>query len=212
MAITKATASSIAPAAKGSIVVGSATNDAGVLAVGTDTHILVADSAESLGMKWAAPAAGGGMTLLETISLSTTSHTTSSISQDYVNIMILIKDLSCSANANVFFRINGNATGYYGYYGVNATLSAVSNVTYMETGQNMSTNGTGQYMIDIPNYTDTSGTNKLIRWVGANNSTGAILHGAGNFASGTANVTTFTISTVAGTSNINGTLLVYGVK
>jgi hypothetical protein len=59
MAITKATASSIAPAAKGSIVVGSATNDAGVLAVGTDTHILVADSAESLGMKWAAPAAGG---------------------------------------------------------------------------------------------------------------------------------------------------------
>jgi hypothetical protein len=59
MAITKATASSIAPAAKGSIVVGSATNDAGVLAVGTDTHILVADSAESLGMKWAAPAGGG---------------------------------------------------------------------------------------------------------------------------------------------------------
>jgi hypothetical protein len=59
MAITKATASSIAPAAKGSIVVGSATNDAGVLAVGTDTHILVADSAESLGMKWAAPAAAG---------------------------------------------------------------------------------------------------------------------------------------------------------
>jgi hypothetical protein len=63
MAITKATASSIAPAAKGSIVVGSATNDAGVLAVGTDTHILVADSAESLGMKWAAPAAGGGKVL-----------------------------------------------------------------------------------------------------------------------------------------------------
>jgi hypothetical protein len=47
MAITKATASSIAPAAKGDLVVGSATNDAGVLAVGTDTHILVADSAES---------------------------------------------------------------------------------------------------------------------------------------------------------------------
>jgi hypothetical protein len=61
MAITKATASSIAPAAKGSIVVGSATNDAGVLAVGTDTHILVADSAESLGMKWAAPAAAGSV-------------------------------------------------------------------------------------------------------------------------------------------------------
>jgi hypothetical protein len=64
MAITKATASSIAPAAKGSIVVGSATNDAGVLAVGTDTHILVADSAESLGMKWAAPAAAKSLSIL----------------------------------------------------------------------------------------------------------------------------------------------------
>jgi hypothetical protein len=67
MAITKATASSIAPAAKGSIVVGSATNDAGVLAVGTDTHILVADSAESLGMKWAAPAGGGGGKVLQVV-------------------------------------------------------------------------------------------------------------------------------------------------
>ena len=57
MAITKATASSIAPAAKGDLVVGSATNDAGVLAVGTNAHILVADSTETLGMKWAAPAA-----------------------------------------------------------------------------------------------------------------------------------------------------------
>jgi hypothetical protein len=47
MAITKATASSIAPAAKGDLVVGSATNDAGVLAVGTDTYLLTADSAES---------------------------------------------------------------------------------------------------------------------------------------------------------------------
>jgi hypothetical protein len=82
MAITKATASSIAPAAKGSIVVGSATNDAGVLAVGTDTHILVADSAESLGMKWAAPAAAGaavGCSLYMTASQSLTNATQTTI-------------------------------------------------------------------------------------------------------------------------------------
>ncbi len=54
MAITKATASSIAPAAKGDLVVGSATNDAAVLAVGTNDYILTADSAEATGMKWAA--------------------------------------------------------------------------------------------------------------------------------------------------------------
>ena len=59
MAITKATASSIAPAAKGDLVVGSATNDAAILAVGaTNGHTLQVDSAEATGMKWAAPASG----------------------------------------------------------------------------------------------------------------------------------------------------------
>lgn len=56
MPITKATASSIAPAAKGDLVVGSATNDAAVLAVGANGTTLVADSAEATGLKWATPA------------------------------------------------------------------------------------------------------------------------------------------------------------
>jgi len=58
MAITKATASSVAPAAKGDLVVGSATNDAAVLGVGTNNQILVADSSTATGLKWATPASG----------------------------------------------------------------------------------------------------------------------------------------------------------
>ena len=77
MAITKATASSIAPAAKGDLVVGSATNDAGVLAVGTNTHILVADSTETLGMKWAAPASGSTF-----VGASVSNSTTQAISNN----------------------------------------------------------------------------------------------------------------------------------
>jgi len=55
MAITKATASSIAPAAKGDLVVGSATNDAAVLAVGSANQVLTVDSSTGTGLKWAAP-------------------------------------------------------------------------------------------------------------------------------------------------------------
>ena len=58
MAISKATASSIAPAAKGDLVAGSATNDAAVLAVGADDTVLTADSAEATGLKWAPAVAG----------------------------------------------------------------------------------------------------------------------------------------------------------
>ena len=59
MAITKATASSVAPAAKGDFVVGSATNDAAVLSVGANNTVLTADSSTATGLKWATPAGGG---------------------------------------------------------------------------------------------------------------------------------------------------------
>jgi hypothetical protein len=55
MAITKATASSVAPAAKGDLVVGSGTNDAAVLAVGSANQVLTVDSSTGTGLKWAAP-------------------------------------------------------------------------------------------------------------------------------------------------------------
>lgn len=58
MPITKATASSIAPAAKGDLVVGSATNDAAVLGVGSNDQVLTADSSTATGLKWATPASG----------------------------------------------------------------------------------------------------------------------------------------------------------
>lgn len=63
MGISKATASSVAPGAKGDLVVGSATNDAAILTVGTNNHVLTADSATATGLKWAAPAGGVDPTL-----------------------------------------------------------------------------------------------------------------------------------------------------
>jgi hypothetical protein len=59
MPITKATASSIAPAAKGDLVVGSATNDASVLAVGNNGDTLLADSSATTGLRWQGNFAAG---------------------------------------------------------------------------------------------------------------------------------------------------------
>jgi hypothetical protein len=59
MAITKATSSAVAPAAKGQLVVGSATNDSAILAVGANGTVLTADSTAATGVAWATPAGGG---------------------------------------------------------------------------------------------------------------------------------------------------------
>jgi len=49
--------------AKGDLVVGTGADAFSRLAVGTNTHVLTADSAEATGLKWAAPAGGGGKVL-----------------------------------------------------------------------------------------------------------------------------------------------------
>ena len=55
MPISKASSSAVAPAAKGDLVVGNATNDSGVLAVGTANQVLTVDSSTATGLKWATP-------------------------------------------------------------------------------------------------------------------------------------------------------------
>jgi hypothetical protein len=54
--MTKSRSNAVAPAAKGDLVVGSGTNDAAVLAVGSANQVLTVDSSTGTGLKWAAAA------------------------------------------------------------------------------------------------------------------------------------------------------------
>jgi len=133
MAITKATASSIAPAAKGDLVVGSATNDASVLAVGTNTHVLTADSTTTTGLKWAAPATGA-LTKITSASFSAVANTSTTFDNIFTSTyknyqVIFIGSGSTGMDLRVQIRINSTtqATGYD--YGSDSNSSQVGSNT-----------------------------------------------------------------------------------
>ena len=96
--------------AKGDLLAGSASGIQSKLAVGSNDTVLTADSTTGTGLKWAAPVSGG-MTLLETITVSATSSVTSAtISGTYKDLKIYVKNYRPSNNGqDLFFRINGDS-------------------------------------------------------------------------------------------------------
>jgi hypothetical protein len=139
MAITKATASSIAPAAKGDLVAGTATNDAAVLAVGANGTTLVADSAETTGLKWVTPSGGGSnWSLLNSGGTALTGAATITVSGISSKDKILALVTGCSSTqpgAGFSFRINSSTTtSDYNYAGAVITASATPRLIIQGVG------------------------------------------------------------------------------
>jgi hypothetical protein len=113
MPITKATASSIAPAAKGDLVVGSATNDASVLAVGSANQVLTVDSSTATGLKWAA-AAGGGKVLQVVGANTSTAVSTGTVGFIDTNLTATITPTLATSKILVLVAQNGVGRGTAG--------------------------------------------------------------------------------------------------
>jgi hypothetical protein len=99
--------------AKGDLVPGTGADTFARLAVGANGTVLTADSAETTGLKWAA-AASGNITLTQIASgtLSGANLTISGLTQDTIVVQINNPTWS-STNANVYCRLNGDATAKY---------------------------------------------------------------------------------------------------
>jgi hypothetical protein len=142
MAITKATASSIAPAAKGDLVAGSATNDAAVLTVGANDTVLTADSSTATGLKWAAAAGGGAnWSLLNSGGTALTGAQTITVSgiSGKDKIMAVINYASAGAETAFNFRLNADTGNNYDTYAMMLT----SPNTYSKNNLDVFTNQVG---------------------------------------------------------------------
>lgn len=205
--------------AKGDLIVGTAADAFSRLAVGaTNNHVLTVDSAETTGMKWAAPIATS-MTLLSTTTLSGASTTISSISQNYKTLVAFIYGMT-NATADGIFRIlpNNSAGANFGVHMQNNNNtptgpSTIGGNTYINTVTGLSrTNAFNNLTLQINNYTNaTNYKNYSFQGYMRSSTPGdMVFFQSGSYAD-TPAVTSLVFSNAGGNFS-TGTVLLYGVS
>jgi len=201
--------------AKGDIIAATAADTVSRLAVGANDTVLTADSAQATGLKWATPAAGG-MTVLSSGSLSSTTFTISSMSGAYIDLQLVIRNFKTGTDgATLKLRFNGDTNTRYKRqltYG-NSGVLAFNETEIQFVAGNSNVNANGLSVIEIPDYANAT-TWQTCNWVSASDqdSTGGGMQN--NIGYGIYNqldaITSITLFPSGGT--MTGTYTLYGVK
>jgi hypothetical protein len=208
--------------AKGDLILGTGADAFSRLAVGSNDQVLTADSTTATGVKWAAPAAAGGMTLLSTTSLSGATTTVSSISGSYKELVIYVRDWYASSDMNFTFTVNGDTTsgnyqilGFGSRNGANTAYygESGSRVTIDSYGSSKGANNDNFAVIRIPDYANgvtrkviTSTASYLDLTASLKTTASTTVH----YASTTA-ISSLEFRTTVGTWS-GGSVLIYGVN
>jgi hypothetical protein len=214
MPITKASSSAVAPGAKGELVVGSATNDSAILAVGANDTVLTADSSTATGVKWATVSAGG-WTELASGTLSGSSVSLTSISQDYQNLHLYIRGaIRTSAGGIMMVRVNSNTNNqYYSTWSGSATtvtLGSATNFWQFVNGANDMNTTANDYARIWTFYSYTQGSRLIVGSYGNEPNSGYNMNNMHRLDD-TSGVTSIQLAPTSGTFN-GGSYVLYGEK
>jgi len=217
MPITKATASSVAPAAKGDLVVGSATNDAAVLGVGTNDQVLTADSSTATGLKWAT-ASSGGMTLINSggTSLTGASVTISSIPSTYKSLMLQVVNFKPASDTHLACRFNSDTGTNYNQREASATNVNINDDRLLLSYVQDSVTANGFINWTFYDYTNTSswriGTGHCVVNNGTTATNGDFAFFLGVYKNTGTAINSITLLTYGGANFTSGTAYLYGVS
>jgi hypothetical protein len=211
--------------AKGDLIGATAADTPARLAVGTNGQVLTADSTAATGLAWATPAAGGGMTLINTggTALSGATTTVSSIPGTYKHLFLVWERVSVASGAageSVYIRLNTDSGSNYTYQTIMSAATTLTgrgdlDNTSFEAGVRTNESTDVQYQnygqAWIRNYTNT--TSVACSW--QTNSctttpTAVSCVGSGVYDNSAA-ITSVSL-TVGSTTFATGTMYVYGVN
>jgi hypothetical protein len=200
--------------AKGDVLAGTADNTIARLAVGANGTVLTADSGETTGLKWAAPA--GGLTLVKTQTIGTTVSSvtvTDAFSATYDNYMIVVNGgVGSAGSTNLGLQLGSTTTGYYAagmvinYSNAAQTLASNNNAASFTRAGVMNTGDIAFFAtLQDPFLTKVTKVQTVYNSADTN-SQGGFFNG---FLNSATSHTAFTIAPASGTLT-GGTIRVYG--
>jgi hypothetical protein len=207
---------------KGDIYAATAAATPSRIGVGANNTVLTADSAEATGMKWAAAAASGGMTLLTTTPFTASaSISITGIDQTYNQLVIVISN-AATTSTSAYPSITFNSTGGTAYASIFIRTPVTSVYSTVDQAliywgmdaitQTANTNNIGA-VFTINRYADTTSAKTIPFSVTALNAAGVrqSLWGTMSFNNGGAAISSVQFA-VTGNWTAQGNIYIYGVK
>jgi hypothetical protein len=127
--------------AKGDLISATAADTPARLAVGTNGHVLTADSAEATGLKWVAPAAGGKVLQVLSAQKTDTFTLSSSTFTDITDLSVTITPSSASSKILVFMNVWGNGAPLNSWGGLRLVRGATAIGVGAAAGSRILVNG-----------------------------------------------------------------------